>query len=111
MTEVLYNLLPNMRLPEDAVAKLGTVEGGVRRIRVAYSVAETAADPSRLSFKVDETFGKSVVIAFYTDRPLFGELRPLQESVAGFAKALDAVIAAGDVKILSVTKQFIDSRG
>ena len=74
-------------------------------------MAETAADPSRLSFKVDETFGKSVVIAFYTDRPLFDELRPLQESVASFAKALDAVIAAGNVKILSVTKQFIDSRG
>jgi hypothetical protein len=80
-------------------------------VRVAYGLGEAAAEPGRLAFKVDPTFGKSVVVVLVTDRPLFGELRPTTESVASFAEALEAVLAAGSVKILSITTQFIDSRG
>jgi hypothetical protein len=106
-----YNLLPNVNQPEQAIAALGTVEGGVRRIRVAYSAAESAADPRKPSFTVDPTFGRSVLIIFLSDRPLFDEVRPMTESVASFAKGIDDALAAGNVKILSVTKQFIESRG
>ena len=48
---------------------------GVRRVPVAYSRAEAAEAPGRLAFEVDATFGKSVVIVFFSDRPLFPELR------------------------------------
>ena len=84
----------------------------MRRIRVAYSLAEAAADPERLAFTVDDTFGKSVVIVFHTDRPLFDELRPTTESVAGFAEELGAgARRRARCEILSIATQFIDSRG
>ncbi len=107
----LYNVLPNMAHPDSRVADLGTSDGRIRRIRVAYSLAEQAADPSRLAFTVDDTFGKSVVVVFHTDRPLFEEMRPTTESVAGFAEELQRTLDAGQVKILSISTQFIDSRG
>ena len=55
--------------------------------------------------------GRSVVIVFHTDRPLFEELRGLAESAASFAKGLDGALAGGNVRILSVTKRFIESGG
>jgi hypothetical protein len=109
VTGNLYNVLPNINRPEHALSALGA--GGVRRVRVAYGLGEAAAEPGRLAFKVDPTFGKSVVVVLVTDRPLFGELRPTTESVASFAEALEAVLAGGSVKILSIATQFIDSRG
>jgi eukaryotic-like serine/threonine-protein kinase len=111
VTGNLYNLLPNINRPEQALAGLGDGTGDVRRVRVAYSLGEQAADPRKLAFAVDPKFGKSVVIALHTDRPLFVELRPTTESVASFAEALDGVLGAGAVKILSIATQFIDSRG
>ena len=88
-----------------------TVEGGVRRIRVAYSTAESEANPRLPHIVVDANFGRSVVIVFHTDHPLFDELRGLAESASSFAKGLDEALAAGNVRILSVTKRFIDSGG
>ena len=38
--------------------------------------AEQTADPKKLSFTIDETFGKTLVLVLRTDKPLFGELRP-----------------------------------
>jgi len=106
----LFNLLPNIGRPESALAGLGEPGGGTRRIRVAYSLAEAAEVPGRPAFTIDETFGKSMVIVFHTDRPLFGELRPMTESAAAFAEALDAVLAGGSVRVLSTATQLIDSR-
>ena len=111
LSDQVYHLLPNPALPEHALAKLGAVEGGVRRIRVAYSTAEWEANPRLPHIEVDASFGRSVVIVFLTDRPLFDELRGLAESAASFAKGLDAALAAGNVRILSVAKRFIESGG
>jgi eukaryotic-like serine/threonine-protein kinase len=58
-------------------------------------LAEQAADPQRVAFTIDDTFGKSQVIVFHTDRPLFPELRPTTESAASFAEDLAEVLAAG----------------
>ena len=76
------------------MAKLGTVEGGVRRIRVAYSTAEWQANRSGFSpSRSTRASASSVVIVFLTDRPLFDELRARwQESAAGFAEGLDAAL-------------------
>ena len=111
LSDQVYHLLPNPALPENALANLGTVEGGVRRIRVAYSTAESEANPRLPHIVVDANFGRSVVIVFHTDHPLFDELRGLAESASSFAKGLDEALAAGNVRILSVTKRFIDSGG
>ncbi|TPE49092.1 serine/threonine-protein kinase [Amaricoccus solimangrovi] len=111
VTGNLYNLLPRLSQPATAVADLGTVAGGVRRVRVAYGEAEARADPaSRLSFRVDDTFGKSLVIVFRTDRPLFDTLRPTTETIASFAADLDAVLREGRVTILAVATQLLDTR-
>jgi hypothetical protein len=111
VTGNLYNLLPNINRPETALAALGTSDGRIRRIRVAHALAEQAADPRKLAFTVDDTFGKSVVIVFLSDRPLFPDLRPTTESVASFAEALQRTLESGRARILSISTQFIDSRG
>ncbi|MGH3616091.1 MAG: hypothetical protein ACRDRK_26565 [Pseudonocardia sp.] len=111
VTGDLYNLLPNINRPDSALADAATVADGMRRVRVAFSRAEAAEDPKRLWFTIDDTFGKSVVIVFLTDRPLFAELRPTTESVEGFAEDLAQVLQAGQVDIRSIATQFIDSRG
>ncbi len=110
VTGNLYNILPNIGRPDNVLADIGTLDGGVRDIRVAYSSQEKAADPGKLSFNVDDTFGKSLVIAMHTDRPLFEVPRPTTESVESFADGLREVIAKGEVRILSVTSRLIDTR-
>ena len=110
VTGNLFNILPNIGRPDNALAAIGTLDGGVRDIRVAYSSAEAAADPGKLAFTVDDTFGKSLVIAMHTDAPLFAVMRPTTESVESFAQGLREVIAKGDVKVLSVTSRLIDTR-
>ena len=107
----VYNLLPTLYHPATAISELGVSDGRIRRIRVAHSAAEQAADPTKLAFTVDERFGKSAVIAFYSDLPLFDELRPSEELAASFVEELQRTLAAGKVKILSISTQFVDSRG
>ena len=107
----VYNLLPTLYHPATAISELGVSDGRIRRIRVAHSAAEQAADPTKLAFTVDERFGKSAVIAVYSDLPLFDELRPSEESAASLVEELQRTLAAGKVKILSISTQFVDSRG
>ncbi|AJC83151.1 protein kinase-like domain-containing protein (plasmid) [Rhizobium etli bv. phaseoli str. IE4803] len=110
VTGNLFNVLPNIKRPDNALAGLGTVSDGMRTIRVAYSTADGATDPAKLSFAVDNTFGRSLIIAMQTDRPLFAQLRPTTESTKSFAEDLHAVIASGNVSILSTTTRLIDTR-
>ena len=110
VTGNLYNILPNIGRPDNALDRIGTLDGGVRDIRVAYSNAEAADEPGRLAFTVDDTFGKSLVIVIHSDRPLFDVPRPTTESVESFAQGLREVIDAGEVKVLSVTSRLIDTR-
>jgi hypothetical protein len=103
-----YNLVPSDIRPETLLANLGEVAGGLRTIRVAFPDAE--AGPGKPSFRIDETFGKSLVVALVTDRPLFNVPRPVEESVAAFQEALRARLAGGGIAILAETSQVIDSR-
>lgn len=112
VTGNLFNLLPNLGRPDAAVASNGTVEGDKRRVRVAFDLADAKADPkARPYFKVDDTFGKSLMIVFRTDRPLFDTLRPTTETVASFTQDLSQVLQAGQVRILALTTQVIESGG
>lgn len=110
VTGNLFNILPNVLHPENAVAGLGTVDGGMRDVRVAWSLAEQKEDRKRLSFTVDDTFGKSLVVALRTDAPLFPVMRPTTESIESFANDARAALADGQVKILSVSTRLIDTR-
>ncbi len=110
VTGNLFNVLPNIKRQDNALSSLGTISDGMRTIRVAYSTADGAADPAKLSFAVDNTFGRSLIIALQTDRPLFSQLRPTTESTKSFAEDLHAVIASGQVSILSTTTRLIDTR-
>ncbi|OAP34594.1 serine/threonine protein kinase [Sinorhizobium glycinis] len=110
VTGNLFNILPNIKRPDHALADLGTVSEGMRTIRVAYPTAEGAVDPAKLSFAVDSTFGKSLIIVLQTNEPLFPELRPTTESTKSFAEDLRAVIAAGRVSVLSTATRLIDTR-
>jgi eukaryotic-like serine/threonine-protein kinase len=110
VTGTLINLLPNVDQPEAGVAGLGSVEGDMRRIRVAYSLAEFRDDPRRPALQVDPNFGKSLMVVFRSDRPLFDTLRPKTESIASFVEDLGQVLQAGQVRILSLNTQLIESR-
>jgi hypothetical protein len=110
VTGNLFNLLPNIKRTDNALATQGTVSDSMRSIRVAFSTADGAADPAKLSFAVDDTFGRSLVIVLQTNRPLFSQLRPTTESTRSFAEDLRAVIASGQVSILSMTTRLIDTR-
>ncbi len=110
VTGNLFNVLPNIKRPDHALARIGSVSGGMRTIRVAYPAAEGAADPSKLSFSVDATFGRSLIIVMQTDQPLFPQLRPTTESTKSFAEDLRAAIANGHLSILSMSTRLIDTR-
>jgi hypothetical protein len=60
---------------------------------------------------VDPNFGKSLMVVFRSDRPLFETLRPKTESIASFTEDLAQVVQAGTVRILSMDMQLIESRG
>jgi hypothetical protein len=110
VTGNLFNVLPNIKRPDHALAEIGTVTDGMRTIRVAYPTSEGAADPAKLTFAVDNTFGRTLIIAMQTDQPLFPQLRPTTESTKSFAEDLRAVVAPGHVSILSMTTRLIDTR-
>ena len=89
VTGNLFNLLPNLGRPDAAVAELGAVE----RRDPAASASPTASPRRRPTERgrpspSTTTFGKSLIIVFRTDRPLFDTLRPTTEIVASFAEDL-----------------------
>jgi hypothetical protein len=106
----VFNLLPNLNQPEHALAAVGTVGAGLRRVRLLHTLEEFAADNSRLAMRVTESdFGKSEIVAFLTRRPLF-ELRPKTESAAAFAEALTEAVAADPDNIRAIATRVLDSR-
>lgn len=107
----VYNLLPNQARPEQALARLGALDGAVRRIRVLYPPRETSAtDYSRPGVSVDATFGKTLVLVLQTDKPLFATLRPIEELVELFAKGLREALDSGGTRVVSVTSRLIDTK-
>jgi len=107
----VYHVLPNINYAEQALTSLGTVEAGVRRIRVLHSVETFRADQTLRAFLISEgDFGKSEVIAILSETPLFDLLRPGTESVESIAQALTAVLQSGQGKIIGVATRIIEAR-
>ena len=107
----VFHILPNISRKEHLIGNLGTVEGGIRRIRVLFSRAEAKTDPSLMAMKVNAgEYGKSEVVAILTDRQLFDSLRPREESTEAVTEALSDIIVSGDVNIRAVATRIIDTR-
>ncbi len=110
-TGTVFNLLPNVNFEETDIAKLGTVEGGTRRIRVLYSLDEKRADIRLLAMQVlDSDFGKSEIIAFLTLGDLFDTRRPRDESVASFAEALALAQGERPGNVIGFASRILESR-
>ena len=83
----------------------------IRRIRVAYSLAEARRRPEQPAFTVDETFGKSAGHRLPHRPAAVRPLRPTTETIASFTEDLGRVLQAGQVRILAIATQLIDLRG
>ncbi len=107
----VFNLLPNRAQEDHAIANIGTLADGIRRVRVIHSIADFKADPDKIAFTVTpDDVGRAEIIAIVTKTPLFGVRRPRDESVASFAEALDAIAREEPENILSIATRLLDSR-
>lgn len=107
----VYHILPNINSSQHSLVDLGTVEGGVRRIRVLHSVAAFRTDQSLRAFLIsEEDFGKSEVVAILSTEPLFDTRRPGTESVSSVAQALGDALENKRGKIIGVATRIIDAR-
>lgn len=84
----VFHLLPHNARQDAAVARIGTVEDGKRRIRLTWP--ESEASVAQLGFRVVEPFGVNLVVAILTPAPLFADIRPRAESLDAFLPALAA---------------------
>ncbi len=110
VTGAVFHLMPNTYRPTTLLEELGEVVGGERQVRVAHTVAARAADPTLPAFVIDETFGKTLVVAFHTREPLFDTLRPIAESSESFAAALEDRIARLPLTEAEIATRMIDTR-
>ncbi|KMK65251.1 serine/threonine-protein kinase [Puniceibacterium sp. IMCC21224] len=110
-TGKVFHVLPNINQTEHQVDELGTVQNGLRRIRVLWSLDEFAADTKRLAMQVTEgDYGKSEVVALLTRTPLFDMRRPRDESVSSLSEALAETLEGREDQILGVASRIIDAR-
>ncbi len=110
-TGKVFNLMPNINNSEHRLERVGTVEGGIRRVRVLWSIADYAQDQSRLAMRFTETdIGKSEIIAFLSRDELFSIRRPRDESVSSFAEALAETLAERPGNLLSIATRVLESR-
>ncbi len=110
-TGMVFNLLPNVNFAETDLSKLGTVQDGMRRVRVLFSFDELRANPKLLAMRIKKTdYGKSEFLAFVTKSDLFDTRRPRDESVASFAEALDYAQTEHPGNILGYASRILESR-
>ncbi len=110
-TNTVYNLLPNANFAETDISQLGTVEGGTRRVRVLFSVAENKADNRLPKAEVTASdYGKSEIIAFLTEGDLFDTRRPGDESIGSFAEALATTLATRPGNIVGFASRILETR-
>lgn len=112
ITGNVYQVLPNINRTEHDVETLGTVENGLRVVRVLYSMDELEEDKTRSAIEVTEgDYGKSEIIAILSRTPLFDIRRPRAESVAAVTEALAEVLNDGlQDQIIGVASRIIDAR-
>lgn len=110
-TGKVWNVLPNVGNEENDLIDLGTVENGVRRIRVLYSIPEFSADPTRIAMTISQgDYGQSEIVALLSRGDLFGVRRPRDESVASFAEALADIQKDQPERIVAMATRLLDSR-
>ncbi len=106
----VFHLLPNTNRLDTRLDTLGETVGPDRRVRVAYALADRAEDSRRIAFTIEETFGKTLVIAFHTQAPLFEGPRPIAEPAPVFADALADRIEAGALEGAEITTRLLATR-
>ncbi|RNF35935.1 serine/threonine protein kinase [Paracoccus methylarcula] len=110
-TGKVFHILPNINQPVSLVDDLGTVDSGVRRVRVLWSLDQMRGNAERIGIRVTEdNFGKSEIIAILSTTPLFDLRRPRDESVSSVAEALAETLAGRDDQIIGVASRIIDAR-
>lgn len=110
-TGKVFHILPNINQPDSLVDDLGTVDSGVRRVRVLWSLDEMQQDAQRLAVRVTEgNYGKSEIIAILSRTPLFDLRRPRDESVQSVAEALAETLQGREDQIIGVASRIIDAR-
>lgn len=110
-TGKVFHILPNISQPEAMVDDLGSVESGVRRVRVLWPLDEVAQDHRRLAIRVTEgDYGKSEIVAILSRSPLFDLRRPRDEHVDSVAEALAETLKGRESEIIGVTTRIIDAR-
>ncbi len=103
----VFHLLPNINRDDNKVATLRDGKSGPVKIRVAYSLQESAVN-GLLAFRVDDsTLGKSKVIVLHSEKPLFDGLRPTSESAVGYARALQESAETDAGSILSLDSKVL----
>ena len=111
VTGTAFALLPSEAREENRLAELGVVDGGVRRVRVLWSVSEIAAEPSRVGFRISKKdYGKSELIAIVTRSRLFATRRPLRESAESLSEALADAFSDGSGDFVAIATRNIDAR-
>ncbi|MBU2959863.1 protein kinase [Citreicella sp. C3M06] len=110
-TGKVFHLLPNVNAGETQVSRLGSIEAGLRRIRVLWPIEALSEDPTRLAVEVTEgDYGKSEIVAILSSEPLFDMRRPRDESVAALAEALAEDLPGREDVILGLASRIIDAR-
>lgn len=105
---LVYHLLPHLGRPENDFESLrAETEDGF--LRVAFPVAENASR-DRLAFLVDDSvLGMSQIIVLHSTEKLFNDLRPVTESVEGYAEAIESARATGNLSIRSLDTAFLNT--
>ncbi len=107
VTGSVFHLLPNANRPDNAIAVLRDGQTGDVPVRVAYSISERSGS-DKLAFEVQDTeLGSSKVLVLRTDAPLFHDLRPISESVEGYAQALEEERANAEADIRSLDSRVL----
>ncbi|MEO1456447.1 MAG: protein kinase [Pseudomonadota bacterium] len=109
----VFHLLPNNYRREHDVAELGAPGPGEgeRLVRLAYPTREGGTRRAdEIAFVIDETFGRTLVVAVRTAEPLFDEIRPIAESVASVADRLDQRQRDGALGPENIAIRMLDTR-
>jgi eukaryotic-like serine/threonine-protein kinase len=105
----VFHLLPNINREDNRVATLRNGQTGPAKVRVAFSLQESAKN-GLLAFRVDDsTLGKSKVIVLHSAEPLFDGLRPTSESAEGYTRALQEYAESDASSILSLDSRILIS--
>jgi eukaryotic-like serine/threonine-protein kinase len=109
---VVYNLLPNAQDEENRIARIGVVEGGVRRVTLLRSLSTAAAETgARMGFEISEdNFGKTEVLALVTRDQLFAARGPESQSAALFAEELAKALSERPDAVVALASRVVEAR-